>query len=249
MAFITGVDIEQRLASEQALAIPKKRPPRRQRNQLALEDGGWKVPGAFALKDAEKPVEYGQLLKQADALKGHDDPLEELRRRIKRTRGKMDAQNQVMDGFLNDVRVMQQIDRSFSSSEMGEPSSPAALTGGTEHKCLGSGTARPSSGSRPARALTLRSDGANDRQLVTSRSQPALMAAANGSLHNAAPLSLPNRRAPPGAPCTDFQKAVSTAAAARRAALASAGAVARSASASAITGYPGKIGNGSSRYR
>lgn len=237
MAFITGVNLESHIAPDGlALAVPKKRPPRR-RKQLELEDGGWQ---ARALCDQEpKPVEYGQLLKTAEALKGSEDPLEELRRRIKRTRGKMDTQNQVMNGFLSDVRQMQQIDRSFSSAELSTPSSPAgqpALTSGCSSKTpalcsSSSGTElvqrqrgpvpRPSSASNSSgRIVSLRSDSGSTRRLGESRSQPALTAAAVGSLHQAAPLALPPRRAPPGAPGSELQKAISSAAAARRTALA-----------------------------
>lgn len=233
MAFLTGVDLERRLAENEALAIPKKRPPRRRRQQLELEDGGWK---AMAICDQEKPVEFGQLLKQTEVLAGTSDPLEELRRRIKRTRAKMESQNQVMDGFLKDVREMQHLDRSFSSAELSTPSSPAALTNGAEsrpalmsgaeasRKRLTNGPPRPSSASNSSgvRAISLRSEAqpGSGRRLGESRSQPALMAAAVGSLHQAAPLTMPQRRAPPGAPCSDLQKAVSSAAAARRSAIA-----------------------------
>lgn len=248
MAFITGVDLEAKIASEEtalALAIAKKRPPRRRRKQLELEDGGWQ---AKALCDQPKAVDYNQLLKTTEQLKGSEDPLEELRRRIKRTRSKMDSQNQVMDGFLNDVRQMQHMDKSFSSAELSTPSSPAgalaltngagskvpALTNGSGAKALCSGPnsleqgqhpralgPRPSSASN-SRGLSLRSD-VPSRRLGESRSQPALTAAAKaavGGLHQATPLTLPARRAPPGAPGSELQKAISSAAAARRSAIA-----------------------------
>merc|ERR1719230_1887654 len=85
----------------------------------------------------EKPVEYGQLLKGVMDMAGGEDPMEELRRRIVRTRAKMESQHQVMDGFLSDVRQMHQIDKSFSSAELSTPSSPAgvpALTSGASSK-------------------------------------------------------------------------------------------------------------------
>merc|ERR1719272_867111 len=107
---------------------------------------------------------------------------------------------------------MNAIDRSFSAAELSRPSTPAstpALTAGAEPSRLRltAGVARPSSASK-VRAISLRSDlGGSGRQLAASRSTPALMAAAVGSLHGAAPLALPQRRAPPGAPCSDLQKA------------------------------------------
>lgn len=215
--------MERRLEEGQALAIPKKRPPRRRRQQLELEDGRQ----AMALCDeAQRPVDYVSLVKQTQALAGgSEDPLEELRRRIKRTRGKMDVQKQVMDGFIKDVREMNAIHRSFSSTELSPPSTPTpALTAGASQPRLTAGPARPSSASNSAnaRAIMLRSDSTAQRRLGESRSTPALMAAAAGSLaHQAAPLALPQRRAPPGAPCSDLQKAISGAAAARQRAVAS----------------------------
>lgn len=228
--------MEGRIPSETALAIPKKRLPRRRRQQLELENDGYQ---AIALCDQQpKPVEFGSLLKTAVAMGGNDDPLEELRRRIKRTRAKMDSQNQVMNSFLSDVNQMKQLDRSFSSAELSTPRSDAggtpALTAGPKAPALcgsssctalampGRGPApRPGSANANARGLSLRSDAASNRRLGESRSQPALTAAAMGSLHNqSAPLALPPRRAPPGAPGTEFQKAISSAGAARRRALA-----------------------------
>lgn len=202
MAFLTGVNLETHLAAEElALAIPKRRPPRR-RKQLALEDASsWK---AKAICNQEKPVEYGSLLKAVgDMQGGNDDPLEELRRRIKRTRSKMESQQQVMNGFLSDVREMQQRDRSFfSQHEFETPSSPAAaLVDGYSSKPAalppsasspailapsassteivqrqGAPVARPSSASN-SRVVSLRSDSGRSRRLGESRSQPALTAA------------------------------------------------------------------------
>lgn len=222
------------------MALTKKRPPRRRRQQLELEDG---FGQARAICDQEKPVEFGLLLKQADNLRGgSEDPLEELRRRIKRTRAKMDSQNQVMDGFICEVRQMNALHRNFSATELSPPSSPAGVPALTNSKapaalCSGSSGAelalrrkgapqRPTSASNTtqARMLSLRSDTGSGRRLGESRSQPALTAAAMGSLHQAAPLALPPRRAPPGAPCSEFDKAISGAAAARRGAVAAAAA-------------------------
>lgn len=252
MAFLTGVNLETHLAAEElALAIPKRRPPRR-RKQLALEDASsWK---AKAICNQEKPVEYGSLLKAVgDMQGGNDDPLEELRRRIKRTRSKMESQQQVMNGFLSDVREMQQRDRSFfSQHEFETPSSPAAaLVDGYSSKPAalppsasspaalapsassteivqrqGAPVARPSSASN-SRVVSLRSDsGRSSRRLGESRSQPALTAAAVESLHQAKPLALPQRRAPPGCGMSDLDKSISYAAAARHKAIAASGAAA-----------------------
>ncbi|CAJ1457604.1 unnamed protein product [Effrenium voratum] len=80
MAFLTGVDLEGRLQDHQQLALPA---PRRRRRKA--EEGKGK-PLAI-----EKPVEYSDLLRDAMALE-NDDSLEELRRMIKRTRGKMDTE-------------------------------------------------------------------------------------------------------------------------------------------------------------
>lgn len=255
MAFLTGVDLETILPGIDALALARQKRAPRRRPQLELEDGGYQL---CALGDKEKPVEYNQLLKSAVQLSGPggEDPLEELRRRIKRTRGKMDAQNQMMDGFLGEVRQMKASDRSFSAAELSSPrttTGTAALTNGQSSKALCAGSSgtelvkrrpdRPSSASRSGRpssasnsgavrTVSLRSDAAPARRLGESRSTPALTAAATGSLHqSAAPLALPQRRAPPGAANSELQRDISCAQVARRRALA--------ANAAAPGGRPG----------
>jgi hypothetical protein len=142
----------------------------------------------------------------------------------------MDAQHQVIDGFLGDVRQMHSIHKSFSSAELSSPRTPlrAALTAGHSVKALCAGSSgaeltlrrsRPSSASNPSgavRAISLRSDAGSERRMGESRSQPALTAAAVGNLHQAAALKLPQRRAPPGAAGSDLRKDSAGAAAARR---------------------------------
>lgn len=116
MAFLTGVGLEtciEEESDEEALElVPQKRlalpAPRTDYDQLDL-----------ALLDDEPPS-FGQLLKNVQST--GDDPLAELKRRIKRTRAKMDEQNKVMDGFMSDVRQMQGLDREFYSSALSLPS-------------------------------------------------------------------------------------------------------------------------------
>jgi hypothetical protein len=244
MAFITGVDLEGRLAEESTLALPRKRPPRQRQPKLELEDGNWQ---AVALCDqVSKPLDFNQLLHDAAALADDTDPLEELRRRIKRTQAKMDSQKQVMDGFLQDVRDMQRQDRNFYSAEMQAATlddKPALMSGSRSVGALGNGNelsqhhrrekepssglalrpssatkavGRPSSaprGSGTTRNLSLRSRCGGDSHkglLGASRSQPSV-----GSFRHEKPLALPARRAPPGASCSDTEKALSRAAASR----------------------------------
>lgn len=215
MAFLTGVDLEGRVAedAEETLALldashnPVRQ--RRRRRKLELEDGRSQN---LALCDEEKLPDAKNLLKSALALEDNGDPLEELRRRIKRTRAKMASQHQVMDGFLRDVREIRQLDRSFSSGELASPSSPSgmpALTGGASHKALCSGVSGaelvPHGGPRPSsagysRGTALRSSAAAVKRLGVSRSQPALMAAGAATLHQVTPLKAPAIRAPPGQP-------------------------------------------------
>lgn len=238
MAFITGVDLEGRLSKEDALALPKKRPPRPRRGLLELENGSRQ---GIALCDQD-PVNYGLLLKSTVALEDDGDPLEDLRRRIKRTRAKMDSQKEIMNGFLHDVQQMQHLDRCFSSSELSAPSSPAGkLALGTSKSAAAIGCGprselvpqgrgssitnrtrdpstaplalRPSSASRSSSLRSGRELGRQSECLAESRSQPAL-----GNLHQAAPLVLPPRRAPPGAPCSEAEKVLAASSAARRSA-------------------------------
>lgn len=52
-----------------------------------------------------------------------DDSLEELRRMIQRTRGKMDSEMKVMDGFLADVSHIKGMQRNFDEPLAALPSS------------------------------------------------------------------------------------------------------------------------------
>lgn len=110
MAFITGVDLEQRIAEEDEyeeplLALPA--PPVRHRSV---------APGPFDLALVEqRPKDFHELLR--DVTYSNDDSLEELRRMVARTRSKMDSQKKVLNGFIADVNAMQGADRSFSSSK------------------------------------------------------------------------------------------------------------------------------------
>eukprot|EP00930_Biecheleria_cincta_P035805 TRINITY_DN24602_c0_g1_i1.p1 TRINITY_DN24602_c0_g1~~TRINITY_DN24602_c0_g1_i1.p1 ORF type:complete len:241 (+),score=45.15 TRINITY_DN24602_c0_g1_i1:46-768(+) len=214
MAFLTGVDLEGRLhEDEELLALPA--PVRRPRRPRPADDE------ALALEDS-KPVAYGDLLKQTMALE-EEDPLEELRRMIKRTRSKMDSQRKVLDGFISDVSQIKGMARNFSDTDtlaLGDRASAAALPApskaamreASSQRSLKAGASsalalapvRPSSGSRESRCMPRRGGGA----LATSQSQPSLgskgacappSAALLALQRDSAPLTVPQRRSPPGA--------------------------------------------------
>mmetsp|Transcript_139681 Transcript_139681/g.260494 ORF Transcript_139681/g.260494 Transcript_139681/m.260494 type:complete len:275 (+) Transcript_139681:102-926(+) len=120
MAFLTGVGLETHLgeddADEEALElVPRK--------MLALPAHRSDFDQLDILLDREEPPSFNQLIKNAQVTR-MDDPLEELRRRIKRTRQKMDAQNKVLDGFINEVQDMQ-CSSPFSSPRAGRAALPA----------------------------------------------------------------------------------------------------------------------------
>lgn len=211
MAFLTGVDLEAQLreeeddARQQLLALP---PPRRATvapaPQLALQDHS----------PRRKSLDYGTILKNAMDLHT-EDPLDELRRMIKRTQTKMDSQTKVLHGFMTDVNQIRGLDRNFSCTDLAvatpSGSHQPALTAGksmalTAGKSMASLQAlqdltpgkRPSSASGktirgPKRCESLRS-------LPHSSSQPALPSTQRLGFRSEAPLVMPARRAPPGAP-------------------------------------------------
>jgi len=199
MAFLTGVDLEGRLAEEpeeSALALlppPRPRPVRK------------KSSANFAIDDAPRPrVEYTQLLKDVSSYGNtEEDPLEELRRLVRKTRAKMDTQTKVLNGFITDVAQINGMSRSFSSSDLSAlppPSSAAALPGprgdaarGARQLALRSGGGssalalrRPDPPSEP-RGQARRSEG-----IAASRSMPMLPHA------DTTAAKLPARRPPPG---------------------------------------------------
>lgn len=110
MAFITGVDVGGRILEEDdepapllALPAPPRRQPKPRCNELALSDG--------------RDIQYGSLLKDTLAL--HDeDELEQLRRMIKKTRGKLDNQTKVLNGFISNVNQLRGEERSFSCTDL-----------------------------------------------------------------------------------------------------------------------------------
>ncbi|CAJ1390638.1 unnamed protein product [Effrenium voratum] len=183
MAFLTGVDLEGRLQDHQQLALPA---PRRRRRKA--EEGKGK-PLAI-----EKPVEYSDLLRDAMALE-NDDSLEELRRMIKRTRGKMDTEMKVMDGFLSEVNHIKTMQRSFEEPMAALPScgSKFALK-----DLKASAPERPAlQTSSSALALESRRLPKRSGSMAHSQSQPALGQAALLALRAAPPLVPPARRTPP----------------------------------------------------
>lgn len=126
MAFLTGVDLEGRLAEEPAspllaLCAPPEAPkPRR---------APAKAP-SFALGDKPGPkIEYRQLLKDLSSYGNDEDPLEELRRLVSRTRKKMDGQRDVLKGFIEDVNVIKGMDRGFSCTDLATYSAPSSGRG------------------------------------------------------------------------------------------------------------------------
>ncbi|CAK0837296.1 unnamed protein product, partial [Prorocentrum cordatum] len=72
-----------------------------------------------------------------------EDDLEELRRMIRRTRKKMDAQCQVMDRWTSDVREIRGADRSFEKTP--------ALTYSASTPALGAPAPRPRALQAPGR--------------------------------------------------------------------------------------------------
>mmetsp|Transcript_135445 Transcript_135445/g.235556 ORF Transcript_135445/g.235556 Transcript_135445/m.235556 type:complete len:263 (-) Transcript_135445:124-912(-) len=150
MAFITGVGLETLLQDEEEeerrLAL---RAPPSHLDQLDL-----------ALLDAEPPS-FGELLHNTVKMNS-DDPLEELRRRIKRTRAKMDAQTQVLNGFITDVQQIRSLEKSFSSSSLSSPGAQrAALPAPSAHRV------RAALGPPSAAALALPEPAARSRALAT----------------------------------------------------------------------------------
>eukprot|EP00933_Yihiella_yeosuensis_P056796 TRINITY_DN56226_c0_g1_i1.p1 TRINITY_DN56226_c0_g1~~TRINITY_DN56226_c0_g1_i1.p1 ORF type:complete len:292 (-),score=46.46 TRINITY_DN56226_c0_g1_i1:91-966(-) len=109
MAFLTGVDLEGRLHedAEEQLALPA--PPRRVPKRLPREE--------VKALEGPQPGSYGQLMKEVLTLEG-EDPLEELKRMVRRTRAKMDSQTRVLDGFISDVNQVKGIARSFSCTDI-----------------------------------------------------------------------------------------------------------------------------------
>jgi len=197
MAFITGVGLETKLAAEsddEDRIVPVHRSPHLQRSArpLALQNG------QSALEDAPRqsaPVDPRQLLQTALALEeGDEDPLAELQRMIRRTRGKLDGQRKVLSGFISDVGRIRAEGGSDASSSTG------SLTAWSPGKPQSAQSAlalrKPQQG-----ALTgLAPQRAEPRSLsIRSRSTPTLASAAILSLHRQEPLALPQRRAPPQA--------------------------------------------------
>jgi len=114
MAFITGVDVGGRIYEEEdeqpapLLALPA--PRRRQPKPRAPRDD------ALVLSDGRE-IQFGSLLKETLALTD-EDPLEELRRMVKKTRGKLDSQTKVLNGFISTVNQVRGEERSFSCTDL-----------------------------------------------------------------------------------------------------------------------------------
>jgi len=211
-AFLTGVGLESCLGGEEEedLAteplVPCKRPLHEPRN-LCLQDlGASKIWVFDAIEDSRPPPDVRSLLKEADRL-GGGDPLDELRRRIRRTRAKMDSQTKVLDGFISDVQQIKSLQRGFSCSDLATCSAAScgggAATAGRHRRSpeppalLGPplcGSRRPSSAGGAARSLAMRGGcSAAGRLSEKTRSQPTLL-----DLHQRSALAVPKRRAPPG---------------------------------------------------
>ncbi|CAE7195466.1 unnamed protein product, partial [Symbiodinium pilosum] len=168
-------------------APPRRRKARAKRNEdelLAIET---------------QPADYSELLREATKLE-IDDSLEELRRMIKRTRSNMDCQMKVLDGFISDVNHLKGNARNFD----GDGSMPALPPSNEAHPrpalkaSASSGALTIGGESRivPKRSTAL--PGALPA-LGHSASAPSIGSAAMLSLRNVAPLTMPQRRAPPGA--------------------------------------------------
>lgn len=174
------------MQDHQQLALPAPRPRRRrvrknEEEPLAIE---------------AKPVQYSDLLKDVHALE-MDDSLEELRRMIQRTRGKMDSEMKVMDGFLADVSHIKGMQRNFDEPLAALPSSQSqpALKAPERVKALQTSSSAVALGD--SRKLPKRS-GPSLPALSHSQSAPTLGAAtAMLALRAAEPIVLPKRRAPP----------------------------------------------------
>ncbi|CAE8659563.1 unnamed protein product, partial [Polarella glacialis] len=78
-----------------------------------------------------KDVKYGDLLKETMTLEA-EDPMEELRRMVRKCRTKMDSQTKVLNGFISEVGLVKGMDRSFSCTEFATTGAgPQALTAGS----------------------------------------------------------------------------------------------------------------------
>lgn len=224
MAFLTGIGLETHLAEEEAdeealELVPKKR--------LALPAPQADYDQLDLLLYNEEPPSFNQLLSNVQTTRADPfDPLEELRRRIKRTRAKMDKQHKVLDGFISDVQQISGLESPVTSPRRAKAALPApaagksfaalgpspalALPGPSSRRRTTAPTAselcalstRPSSASTSvgvkSRATAVRSSAGT---LGESQSQPSLkQSSAIGRLHQKhADLVMPQRRAPPGA--------------------------------------------------
>lgn len=223
-AFLTGVDLEGRIEEDEdeeppRLALRREPAPRRLPSPyLQLTDGA-------ALGSSK--LDYSQLLRDAMQIapQAEEDPLEELRRLIDKTRKKMDNQTKVLNGFITDVNRMRELDRNFAEDEetpaLANGAHPALgdRTASTKLKSIKGGLAgsssvkslslvpskskgslalaRPMSAASEARAVVKRSE--SRPSLMQSASMPALMAPSMASFRGIeAPLVPPPRRAPPG---------------------------------------------------
>lgn len=112
-AFITGVDLGGRPAEE---------------DEESLYESVQSPLYALDNQHSESRMEYKQLLDVVNSFDSTDtgDPLDELRRLIRKTRTKMDSQKKVLDGFTSDVHQMRACDRSFSCSDLAALSASSA---------------------------------------------------------------------------------------------------------------------------
>ncbi|CAE7447576.1 unnamed protein product, partial [Symbiodinium sp. CCMP2456] len=115
-------------------------------------------------------------------------------RMIKRTRSNMDCQMKVLDGFISDVNHLKGNARNFEgdSTPALPPSFEAQRPALKASSSSASLTAGPESRIVPKRSTALPA-------LGHSASAPSIGTAGLLSLRNMAPLTMPQRRAPPGA--------------------------------------------------
>lgn len=183
--FITSVGLEEKQKGGE-LALRKEKRCRRQTRGACGSTSGL----GLALEDVERePLpDVKDLLDSAAALRDKEDPLEELRRMIKKTKGKMDAQREVLGGFEADVQCMKRggqpgganAEKPKALEQGGAGASRPALSAPQG----GSGLTRSASGSA-LRSLPARGGGAQPLALLHGAGAATLAAA-------------PQPRRPPG---------------------------------------------------
>lgn len=134
--FLTGLGLLQPQQSDVEVAVVNRASPvRRPPSPIALE-----LP-------EEEPRSYSSLLKDVVRSANEEDPLEELRRLIKRTRGKLDNQRAVLDNFRHEVKQLKHGGFDDDRPALAGPRSTSSMALRNDRSTgqLGNGVSRPKS--------------------------------------------------------------------------------------------------------